>query len=518
MSQRKLPALVLSVAALVFAAFGLTGGPWAGAATSAEPKPGKPGPAVPKGPKATFDLDQFGPRLNDNVALKWSEQTLALIRRSSLPPTVVSRVLAIVQTSVYDAWAAYDPVAVGTQWSGSLRRPASEHDDAAGYKSKAISYAAYRALQDLFPDDASHKLLKEFMTELKYDPNDTTEDVNTAAGIGNVAARAVLDARKYDGSNQYPERKEDAPYSDTSGYQPVNTSDTVNFRWRWQPLHVNGKPQTFATPHWGNVTPFALSRPNQFVVPGPDLRKDYKKAVHEVVQFSAKLTDTDKATAEYWADGPRTELPPGHNAIFAAALCRKAGNNIDNDVKMLFLQANAVLDAGIAAWHYKVEHDFVRPVTLVRELYRGQKIRAWGGPYKGTVSMLGEKWQPYQPATFVTPPFAEYVSGHSTFSAASFEVLRSFTGSDALNLSVTIKKGSSKIEPPRDTPYEPGEPSKDIKLTWPTMQAAADNAGLSRRYGGIHFSEGDLHGRALGTRIGQAVYQKAQRYFTGKAQ
>jgi hypothetical protein len=461
-----------------------------------------------------FPLDKYGPRIEDNVALKWSEQTLALIRRASLPPTAVSRVLAVVQTSVYDAWAAYDPVAVGTQLGGTLRRPATEHKD--DYKSKAISYAAYRALLDLFPDEGSATLLNAFMAELKYVPDLKTTDRDTAAGVGNVAAKAVLDARSKDGSNQHGEHG-GSPYSDYTDYQPVNTPDKVINQWRWQPLRSGVKTQTFATPHWGKVTSFALKRPDQFPITGPDLRKDYKKAVHEVVQFSEKLTDTDKATAEYWADGPNTELPPGHTAIFAAALCRMRGNNLDNDVKMLFLQANAVLDAGIAAWHYKRKHDFVRPITLVRELYRGQKIKAWGGPYKGTVTMPGEKWQPYQPATFVTPPFAEYVSGHSTFSAASFEVLRSFTGSDALNLSVTVKQGSSRIEPPRKTPFEPGEPSTNVTLKWPTMQDAANQAGLSRQYGGIHFREGDLHGRALGARIGQAVYQKAQSYFNGTA-
>lgn len=507
MSQRKLPALGLSVAALVFAVFGATGGPWAGAATVAEPKPDKPGPAVPKGPKSTFPLDQFGPRINDNVALKWSEQTLALIRQSSLPPTAVSRVLAVVQTSVYDAWAAYDPVAVGTQLGDTLRRPAIEHHD--DFKSKAISYAAYRALLDLFPSPEAKALLRAFMTELKYDPDDETEKVDTAAGIGNVAAGAVLDARSKDGSNQHGEHGGD-PYSDYTEYQPVNTPDKVVDQWRWQPLRVGDKTQTFVTPQWGKVTPFALNRPDQFPVAGPDLRKDYKKAAREIVKFSAKLTDTDKAIAEYWADGPRTELPPGHTAIFAAALCRMGGNNLDNDVKMLFLQANAALDAGIAAWHLKVKHDFVRPITLVRELHRGQKIRSWGGPGQGTVTMPGEKWLPYQPTTFVTPPFAEYVSGHSTFSAASFEVLRSFTGTDALNLSATIRKGTSRIEPG-------ATPSKNVTLTWRTMQDAADQAGLSRQYGGIHFRDGDLHGRQLGTRIGQAVYQKAQSYFNGTA-
>jgi hypothetical protein len=124
--------------------------------------------------------------------------------------------------------------------------------------------------------------------------------------------------------------------------------------------------------------------------------------------------------------------------------------------------------------------------------------------------MTGEQWQPYQPTNVVTPPFAEYVSGHSTFSGASFEVLRAFSGTDNLNLSVTIKKGSSRVEPGL-------VPAKDITLTWRNTQDAADQSGLSREFGGIHFTEGDLDGRAAGTKIGQVVYQKAQTYFNGTA-
>lgn len=500
MSQRKLPPVALFAAAVLVAVFGLTGGPHAGAATAS---PGKPKAANPHGPKAPYALDSFGPTDKDNVALGWSEQTLRLVRASKLPPTAVSRVLAVVQTSVYDAWAAYDPVAVGTQLGGTLRRPALEHNEA--YKSKAISFAAYRALLDLFPAPDLQALATAYMRDRGYDPDDMSTDKNTPSGIGNLAAAAVLNARHPDGSNQL------GGYADTTGYQPVNTVDKVNDRWRWQPLKVGTAEQKFATPQWGKVTPFALTRPDQFPVPGPDRSKDYRKEVQNVVKFSAQLKDDDKMIAEYWADGPRTELPPGHTAIFAAALCRMRGNHLDNDVKLLFLQANAVLDAGIAAWHYKVKHDFVRPITLVRELHKGQRIKAWGGPGLGTVTMQGEEWRPYQPDDVITPPFAEYVSGHSTFSGASFEVLRAFSGTDRLGLSVTIKKGSSRVE------QNHGVPAKDITLQWRTMQDAANQAGLSREFGGIHFSEGDMHGRTLGTKIGQAVFGKAQTYFNGTA-
>jgi hypothetical protein len=469
----------------------------------------KPNPAEPRGPRTIYPLTQFGPDpATDDVALKWSEQTLAVIREVPIAPTVVSRVLAVVQTSVYDAWAGYDPVAVGTRLGGSLRRPAAERT--LDNKSMAISYAAYRALIDLFPTGQRNSDVVGFMTALGYDPAFVSTDPDhapaelVAAAVGNRAAQAVLAFRHTDGSNQ------SGGYADTTNYIPVNSPDEIIDPFQWQPLRVNGAPQVYSTPQWGTVTPFALTAPNQFAVPGPDLRKDYKKALKDVVKFSAKLSDTDKVIAEYWADGPRSELPPGHGAIFAAALCRVRGQNLDNDVKLLFLQANAVLDAGIAAWYYKRQYNFVRPITLVHALMKDEKIKAWGGPYQGTVQMMGQDWQPYQPTTVVTPPFPEYVSGHSTFTAATDQVVRAFTGTDTINLSVTIPKGSSRVEPGT-------VPAQAITLTWRTMQDAADQAGLSREYGGIHFHEGDMDGRALGTQIGQTVFAKAQTYFNGTA-
>ena len=123
--------------------------------------------------------------------------------------------------------------------------------------------------------------------------------------------------------------------------------------------------------------------------------------------------------------------------------------------------------------------------------------------------MDGRFWIPYQLSTFPTPPFPEYISGHSTFSAAGATVLRLFTGSDMFRDSVTFPPGSSKIEPGLT-------PSSPVTLQWPTFSAAANQAGISRRYGGIHFKAGDLTGRAVGQIVGYEVYNKARRLWMGR--
>src|SRR6266542_3774360 len=129
----------------------------------------------------------------------------------------------------------------------------------------------------------------------------------------------------------------------------------------------------------------------------------------------------------------------------------------------------------------------------------------------GTPTIRGDDWQPYQLSTVRTPPFPEYFSGHSVFSAAGAEILKSFTGSDAFGDSVTIKARSSV--------GEPGVvPTNDVTLSGPTVADAADAAGMSRRYGAIHCAQGGLTGRALGGQIGGMVWAKAKTYFDGTAQ
>ncbi len=370
----------------------------------------------------------------DNVVLQWDAAALQAVRNTRMGPPMVSRALAIVHTSMYDAWAAYDTVAVGTRLGGTLRRPLAEHSLA--NKQKAVSFAAYRALLDLFPasEDPMFVLL---MNSLGYDPNDNSTDTTTPAGIGNVAASAVISFRHEDGSNQLGDLNPGA-YSDYTGYQPVNSVDEVTELNRWQPLRLpSGQVQQFLAPHWERVVPFALTSAFQFrpdLEPAPfsdgSLNLRYRIQAVEVLVASARLGDREKMIAEYWSDGPATETPPGHWCLLAQYVSRRDGHSLDDDVKMYFALTNGLLDAGIAVWECKRFFDYVRPITAVRELFKGRRVLAWGGPFRGTRPIAGEEWHPYQTESFVTPPFAEYVSGHSSFSTASAEILKLFTGSD----------------------------------------------------------------------------------------
>ena len=444
----------------------------------------------------------------DTAVVQWDNVALQAIRTTHPGPPIVARDLAILHTAMYDAWAAYDSTAIGTRLGESLRRPAVESTDA--NKQKAMSFAAYRALADLFPTEIAS--IDAQMTSLGYAGSDTSTDTSTPSGIGNVSAQVLIDFRHGDGSNQLGDLHAGA-YSDYTSYVSVNTPDVIADPNHWQPLrvfdgHGGFVVQKYITPQWGNVAPFALTSPSQFR-PGPPAfygSQEYMKQAKQVLEYSANLTDRQKVIAEYWADGPRSELPPGHWALFAQFVSRRDNHTIDQDAKMFFAMTNAILDASIVAWEAKRFYDYIRPVSAIHFLFANQLVKAWGGEFQGTKLILGSDWRPYQAKTVVTPPFPEFFSGHSIFSAAGATVLKKFTGSSTFGASVTIPAGSSRVE-------TGAVPAQDVTLSWATFRDAADEAGISRRYGGIHFIEGDITARHAGRKVGKQAWKKALSYF-----
>jgi hypothetical protein len=277
-------------------------------------------------------LPQVGRALPRGALIGWNNAALQGVRDAKLGAPVVARALAVVDTCMYDAWAAYDEQAVGTQLGGALRRPLAERTLA--NKERAISYAAYRALSDVLPVD-TESVYKPLMKELGYDPNNTSTDIETATGIGNVACAAVLEYRHRDKSNQMGDLAQGA-YSDWSEYKVVNPSATVPARYvdvktlnpdHWQPLNYidasgNLVVQKFAAAQWCFVTPFAMKSGEELrkvVEPGPALygTAEFQEQADELVAISAGLTDKQKMIAEYWLDGPKSEQPPGHWMLLA---------------------------------------------------------------------------------------------------------------------------------------------------------------------------------------------------------
>jgi len=284
--------------------------------------------------------------------------------------------------------------------------------------------------------------------------------------------------------------------------------------------------------------------------------------------------DFARALAEFWADGPKSETPPGHWNVIANTVSDQLAPNLkiggdgktvdrlDWDVKLYFALNGAVHDAAIAAWGLKGKYDSIRPISMIRYLgglgqssdpklpsynreglplvpglielitpettrpggrhaslagHEGEiAIRAWAGNPKdpktetsGVTWIRAVEWVPYQSPTFVTPAFQGYVSGHSTFSRAAAEVMTAFTGSEFFPGGLgewTVRAGSLKFE---------AGPTSDVALQWATYYDAADQAGISRIYGGIHIPADDFTGRRIGSECGKAAWSLATRYYDG---
>ena len=484
-------------------------------------------------PQAGWIIHQ-APNPKPTAAYRWmhimQEASGRSVDRIGARPTIISREMHIAMTSMYDAWAAYDDKAVGTRLGGTLRRPAAERT--VENKSKAVAYAVYRSLLYVYPEDADW--IAGQMRGEGLDPNDASTDVSTPQGIGNVAAAAVIEYRRHDGANQHGDEAgcNGKPYSDYTFYEPRNPIDKIIDPDRWQQIPFDdGKGgkiyPNFLTAHWYRVKPFVLERSDQFR-PGPfpkvgseELRKD----VEACIAYNGNLTPKEKAVVEFMRDGPRSTGQSGHWLRFAADVSRRDNHSIDQDVKLFFAVANIVFDAFISCWETKRFYDSSRPWTLVRWLYKGQKVRGYLGPCEGFGMVPAEEWHPYSPSTFVTPPFPGYTSGHATASGAAAKILELFTGADKYEC-VAIRKAGELTELGCSVPQMQavdGKPDvrlkddREVRLPLPTFSATAEMAALSRAMGGYHIPTDNIVGLEVGRKLATWSWPRYREYFEGTA-
>lgn len=455
------------------------------------------------------------PRGKDNVAYKWGQVALTATANDTRDfkprPTITSRFLALIFVSMFDAWSRYDEKAIPVYLEGVERRPESEWT--VEHKEKAISFAAFGTMNEYYYSDST--LFADFMRELGYDPNNHSMDPTTPEGIGNLAAKAVIEARKGDGSNQYAEEpgSDGKPYFDYTGYEPVNPVDQNLDPNRWQPKYFSdGKGGKFApgclTPFWDKVKPIAMKSGDQFRPgPPPMIGSDQLKSeVKELVDLQANLTDEQKALVEFMRDGPQSVQQAGHWLKFSQDVSLRDNHTLDEDVKMYFYNQVVAMDAFIASWDSKMHYDFARPYALVHLYYGGKTITGWGGEGKPMMEMDGNQWRPYSPSTFLCPPFPAYTSGHSTISGGCAEALKLWTGSDEFGSEVTLVAGAMT---------EPDMLGDTVTLKFPTFSKTAEMAGISRVLGGYHIQADNVAGLELGRDVAREAW-KFYKYHVGE--
>jgi len=321
--------------------------------------------------------------------------------------------------------------------------PASASEEAAG------SAAAHKALVSLFPANVSRfdALYSALLAAIPNSPHKT-------AGIvwGEFVANQILAARANDGS--------DAIVQPPGGSGP-------GF---WVPTPPGFQP--YLLPQWGFIVPFGMNSSSQFRPPGPPSldSQQYAADYEEVKELGAAVgstrTEDQSEIALFWADGAGTETPPGHWNSIAQLISTAQGTTLEENARLFALLNIAMADAAICAWDAKYTYDFWRPVTAI----------AFAEPQLNWMSFI------------VTPPFPDYTSGHSTFSAAAAAVLPLFFETEALPFTT----GSD---------FLPG-----VLRSFSTCEEAAVEAALSRIYGGIHFRTASEDGLEAGASIGEWTF------------
>ena len=590
-------------------------------------------------PTAMCPAAQVDPVPTGSIARRWSEQLIGAIRRDIPRPGVHARNLFHVSAAIWDAWATYDAVADGVFFTerNMAADVVAARREAISYAAYRLLTHRYRPQ---IGGAVSAACFDALMSTLGYDPTLTDATGTSPHAIGNRIAAAIIATTMNDGANEAMNYADTTMWTATNPPLFVEQPGTMlRDRNHWQPLDLalaetqNGivtmaGVQTYIGAQWGLVTPFAMTRSAPGAVyhdPGPPPMfgtSAMADAIADLLHRSTTLDTTDGATidispgalgndalgtddghgratnpatsapyapnvvprgdfarvlAEFWADGPRSETPPGHwfviaNTVSDAPTCdhrfEGAGSALDRlewDARLYLAIAGAVHDAAITAWEIKRRDTSIRPISIVRAMGAlgqssdpamphydpnglrlvsgevelisaessapGQRhehlahcvgqvaVRSWRGePGDRTASVGGVAWIraidwiPYQRRTFVTPAFPGFISGHSTFSRAAAEVLVSFTG----NAFFPGGLGSFRATANHYLVFEQG-PSVDVELQWATYYDAADQAGQSRIYGGIHITPDDYAGRRIGSQIGHDAYAHARTFFDGTA-
>ena len=294
--------------------------------------------------------------------------------------SVVLRVFTMISNSQYDAIAPYHPTAVGV-YTRLGRRPSVESEDNSNMN-VAMLHASHKVLSHLFPDRISE--WDVMLQESGLDPFDTTEDMDTAVGIGNAAGAGVVEGRSHDGMNQLGDESDRLvklrPFEDYTGYQPVNTAYDLVDPSRWQPSiqrlrAANYRIQHFVTPQYQFVEPYAYEDPQSFSVPAPTNSNygnlaAYTAQAQHVVDVSAALDDHKKIAAEFFDNKIFSLGGSGFKSSTSANL------GLFDFVVARFFANVATFDAGIVIWQEKAEFDAVRPLSAIHHLFSGQAISA----------------------------------------------------------------------------------------------------------------------------------------------
>jgi hypothetical protein len=571
-----------------------------------------------------------------SIARRWDEQTLAAIRLDIPKPTVHSRNLFHTSAAMWDAWAAYDTTAAAVfrQERHHADDVAAARRAAISYAAYRVLHARYL---HAVGGPTTVACLDAVMKDLGYDTNDTHEQGDDPIALGNRIAKTVLAATLHDGSDEESNYMDPTPYkspnaplvydspgtnmADPNVWQPLNLSIAATQNGIVLPAGV----QEYIGSQWGAVTPFAMKRPSPKVGwadvgPTPKVGPAMKRWLVEVLEktregdlsdgvmidispgayghnslgandgkgwrknpvtgqpYAPELVpraDFARVMAEFWADGPTSETPPGHWNVLANMVADSPGfarklfgqgepeDPLAWDVHTYLALNGAVHDAAIAAWDTKRRTVSSRPICLIRWMgAKGQSSDPRGPSYDpdglplvpglievvtkessapggrhealafhiGEVAVLGWPGEPGDRTAQVSPRRWMRAVDWVPYQRRSF-VTPAFPG--FISGHSTFSRAAAEVLTSiTGSPYFPGGfaewvapkgtyllfekgPSHEVRLQWAAYSDASDQAGQSRLWGGIHIEPDDFVGRRVGYRVGRQAVAYAKGYFDG---
>jgi len=378
--------------------------------------------------------------------LYWNQVLLEAIRVDAPSPPVATRGMAMVSLAAFDAISAIEGK---SGYYVSQTAPAGASADA------AVAAGSHRVLVYLFPGQQPmlDLALADSLGQIPAGQG-KTDGVELGESVGD----AIIALRSTDGWNDF------VPYNPAGGVG------------LWEPTFPMFDEAL--APQWADLQPFAMQRPDQFLSPGPPPldSAEYAAAVNEVQSVgraTGSSRDADQTQiARFWADGPGTYTPAGHWNKIAVQVATAQGNSLSENARLFALLNVAMADASIVAWNSKYHYEFWRPITAIQE----------ADTDNNDLTVADPDWT----SLLLTPPFPEYTSGHSTYSGAAAQILTSLFG----------------VVPFTTTSL--GLPG--VQRSFATFQAAADEAGVSRIYGGIHFSFSNRDAKVAGRSLADYVH------------
>lgn len=385
-----------------------------------------------------------------DVVTDWNSAALQAIKVTRINPPAAARSLAMLHVAIYDAVNGIDRRHEPYLYSDNT--PASASREA------AATAAAHKVLSAVYPtQQAAFDALRA--TILGAIANGPQKE--QGVGLGERVGDAVLALRANDGSTTV------VPY--TPGTNPGD----------WQPTAPGFAAALL--PNWPFLTCFAMESGAQFRPPAPPALStaqwaaEYNQVKELGSRTSATRTAEQTDIARFWANGGGTVTPPGHWNVIAQDVSEQYGLTMEENARLFALLNIAESDAAVVSWDCKYAYNLWRPITAIRN----------GDTDGNDATEKDAVWEPL----LATPPFPEYTSGHSTFSGAGSVVLAVFFGSDNIPFTTFSE----------DLP--------GVARSFNSFSQAAEESGMSRIFGGIHYMSANIAGLESGAALGEFVMQ-----------